>query len=426
MRRGLIRTWIIIALIVLVPGGLIALAAPHVRAYWKERNRTKYRQAEVKRGDIVVIRNSTGTVQPVLKVQIGSRVSGPITELLVDFNDRVKVGQLMARVDPRLYKAAVARDEAALATATANVSKVSALLCQARNDEGRAIALRQINEEYLADTTMDQYKYNRMSLQAQLEIAKASIKQAQANLDNSKVNLDYTEIRSPYDGIVIDRKIDEGQMLAAQFTTPELFVVAPDMEKEMHIYAAVDEADIGYVRDAQRRKQPVEFTVDAYPQDLFKGTVYQIRMNPTTVQNVVTYPVVIKAPNYEMKLMPGMTANISFQVEECKDVVKVPNAALRFYPSNPSQVRPEDKEILEGTADEKKLAEEESGVVQTRAAAEVVEAGKKRHKRHVWVVDGDFLRAIEITIGTSGNKFSQLVEGDIEPGRKLVSGVEKK
>ena len=419
------RTWIIIALIILVPGGLITLAAPHVRAYWKERNRTKYREVEVKRGDIEVIKNSTGTVQPVLRVQIGTFVSGPITELLVDFNDKVKKGQLMARIDPRIYKASVSRDKASLATAKANVAKAKALLEQARNDEKRAEALREINEEYLADTTMDQYKFNRMSLEAQLEIAEASVQQAEANLSNSEINLGYTEIKSPCDGIVIDRKIDEGQTLAAQFTTPELFVVAPDMEKEMYLYASVDEADIGYIRDAERRKQPVEFTVDAYQEDLFKGTVYQIRMNPTTLQNVVTYPVVVKAPNTDLKLMPGMTASISFQVEERKDVVRIPNAALRFYPK-PSQVRPEDKEILEGDTEEKKPEEaEDSGVVQSRSAADVVEAGKKRHKRHVWVVDGDFLRAIEITIGTSGNKFSELIEGDVKPGDKLVSGVEK-
>ena len=275
-------------------------------------------------------------------MQIGTFVSGPITELLVDYNDKVKKGQLMARIDPRIYKASVLRDKASLATAKANVSKAKALLEQARNDEQRAKALREINEEYLADTTMDQYKFNRISLEAQLEIAKASVQQAEANLSNSEINLGYTEITSPCDGIVIDRKIDEGQTLAAQFTTPELFVVAPDMDKEMYIYASVDEADIGYIRDAEHHKQPVEFTVEAYQEDLFKGTVYQIRMNPTTVQNVVTYPVVIKAPNADLKLMPGMTANISFKVEERKDIVRIPNAALRFYPKS-MQVRPEDK-----------------------------------------------------------------------------------
>lgn len=402
------------------------MATPYVRAYWKERHRTKYNEVKVEKGDIEVIRNSTGTVQPVLRVQVGTFVSGPITELLVDFNDKVKKGQLMARIDPRIYKASVARDEATLATAEANVDKAKALLEQAINDEQRAIDLREINEEYLADTTMDQYKFNRMSLEAQLEIAKASVKQAQANLSNSKTNLGYTEIVSPCDGIVIDRKIDEGQTLAAQFTTPELFVVAPDMEKEMYIYASVGEADIGEIRAAADRKEPVEFTVDAYPEVLFKGTVHQIRMNPTTEQNVVTYPVVVKTSNPDLKLMPGMTATISFRVEERKDVVKVPNAALRFYPPKPSMVREEDRKILEGVTKENKTSEdEEDGVVKSRSAAEVAKAGKKRHKRHVWVVDGDFLRAIEVTIGVIGNMNSELIEGDLEPDQKLVSGVEK-
>ena len=421
------KKWIIIALVVLMPVGLYMLAAPRVRAYWKERNRPHYQEVEVTLGDIVSVINSTGTVQPVLRVQVGTFVSGPITELLVDFNDRVKKGQLMARIDPRIYKATVSRDMATLATAKANVAKTKALLEQAHLDEDRAKALRAINEEYLADTMMDQYKYNRISLEADLDIAHASVKQAEASLENSKTNLGYTDIISPYDGIVIDRKIDEGQTLAAQFTTPELFVVAPDMDKEMYVYASVDEADIGFIRDAEEHKQPVEFTVDAYPEDLFKGTVHQIRMNPTTEQNVVTYPVVVKTPNPDMKLMPGMTANLSFHVDERKDIVKIPNAALRFYPK-PSQVRPEDKGVLEGKTKNNAASDDkdDDGVIEDRSAANVAKAGRQRHHRHVWVVDGDFLRAVEITIGISDSKFSELISGDIKPEQKLVSGIEKK
>ena len=274
---------------------------------------------------------------------------------------------------------------------------------------------------------MDQYKFNRMSLEADLDIAKASVQQAEANLENSKVNLGYTDITSPDDGIVIDRKIDEGQTLAAQFNTPELFVVAPKMDKEMYVYASVDEADIGYIREAERRKQPVEFTVDAYPEDLFKGVVYQIRMNPTTVQNVVTYPVVIKTPNPDLKLMPGMTATISFQVEDRKDVVKIPNDALRFYPPKPDLVRPEDKDVLEGKTEKKANADDDdAGVDEQRSASDVAKAGRQRHRRHVWVVDGDFLRAIEVTIGISDSTSSELISGDIEPGQKLVSGSKNK
>src|SRR5262249_35270251 len=153
------------------------------------------------------------------------------------------------------------------------------------------------------------------------------------------------EIRAPVDGVVIDRKIDPGQTLAAQFQTPELFIIAPDMKKEMYVMASVDEADIGLIRRAQESNQPVHFTVDAYPDDLFEGKIGQVRMNSTTTQNVVTYPVVVTAPNPDMKLMPGLTANISFQISEKKDTIRIPNAALRFYPK-PEQVRPEDRLLL--------------------------------------------------------------------------------
>src|SRR5205814_10062164 len=158
-------------------------------------------------------------------------------------------------------------------TRKADVDRVKALLQQAVNDERRAEALRAHNKEFVSDTEIDQFRFNRQSLAAQLTVAEASVKQAEASLDNSRVPLDYTEIRTPVDGTVIDRKIDPGQTLAAQFQTPELFVVAPDMKKEMHVIASVDEADIGLIRRAQEAGQPVRFTVDAYPDDLFEGTI---------------------------------------------------------------------------------------------------------------------------------------------------------
>jgi HlyD family secretion protein len=362
-------------------------------------------------------------VQPVLRVQVGTFVSGPIVELNVDFNDRVKKGDLLARIDPRIYKAAVARDEANLATANAEVARATALRQQAINDERRAEELRSLNVDYLADSVMDQYKFQRLSMEAQLEVAHAAVKQATATLQNSQANLDYTEIRSPVDGIVIDRKIDEGQTLAAQFTTPELFVVAPNMEKEMYVYASVDEADIGQIQDAKRRNEPVEFTVDAYPEDLFVGTTDQIRMNPTTAQNVVTYPVVVKCDNPELKLMPGMTASLSFQVARRENVVKIPNAALRFYP-RPEHVRPEDKALLEGTAMDSASDDERNLAAERRSASEKADAGKKRSRRHVWVVEDNLLRAIEVTTGLSDNKFTEAVGDAIKEGQKLVTGLE--
>jgi HlyD family secretion protein len=417
------RFRITIIVILLLLGGSATAGVLGLRSFWKEKNRPRFREAEVVSGDIVSVVNSTGTVQPVLRVQIGTFVSGPIVELRVDFNDHVKKGDLLARIDPRIYKAFVARDEANLATANAEVARATALRQQAINDERRAEELRALNQDYLADSVMDQYKFQRLSLEAQLEVAHAAVKQATATLENSKANLDYTNITSPVDGIVIDRKIDEGQTLAAQFTTPELFVVAPNMEKEMYVYASVDEADIGQIQDAKRRSEPVEFTVDAYPEDLFVGTIDQIRMNPTTMQNVVTYPVVVKCANPELKLMPGMTASLSFQVGRHDKVIRIPNAALRFYP-RPEHVRPEDQTLLEGTATDSESAEERNTVAERRSASEKAEAGKKRSRRHVWVVEDNLLKAVEVTTGLSDNKFTEAVGDGLKEGQKLVTGLE--
>lgn len=412
--RSLIKYGVI--LVVLIGAG--ALGWPRVWAYWKARNRPNFREAEVVRGDITSVVNSTGTVQPVLRVQVGSVVSGPIVELYVDFNDPVKKGDLLAEIDPRIYEAAKARDEASLATAKAEIERVEALLQQAVNDHDRAVALRKKNKDYISDTVMDRYKFNRQSLEAQLKVAKAAVKQAEANLQNSTANLDYTKICSPVDGIVIDRKIDRGQTLAAQFNAPELFVVAPDMEKTMLVFASVDEADIGLIREAQQRKQPVEFTVDAYPEDLFKGVISEVRMNPTTEQNVVTYPVVVEAPNPDLKLLPGMTANISFRISEHKDILKIPNAALRFYPKS-ELVRPEDRKLLDGAETDA----EENETEPERSATEIAEAGRNRQRRHVWVIEGEFLRAVEIMTGLSDNRFTELVSDDLKKGQKLVTGI---
>ena len=185
-----------------------------------------------------------------------------------------------------------------------------------------------------------------MSLEAQLVVAEANVEQGKANLDNSIANLNYTDIRSPEDGIIIDRKIDSGQTVAATFQTPDLFVVAPDMKKKMLVYASVDEADIGHILDAQQTNQPVRFTVDAFPDDLFEGQIYQVRQSATITQNVVTYPVIVESPNPDMKLRPSMTASISFQLREKDKVLRVPNAALRFFPQR-EQVHPDDRKLLE-------------------------------------------------------------------------------
>lgn len=403
----------------------VYFAYPMVTAYIKERNRPSFRQAEVVEGDIVSVVNATGTIQPVLRVSVGSFVSGPVKEIRVDYNSEVKKGDLLATIDPRIYEAAVARDQAALATRQAELARIEATLEQARNDERRAEDLRAENEGYISQAEMDKVHFGRLSLEAELRVAKAAILQAEANLENSTTNLGYTKIASPVDGVVIDRKIDPGQTLAASFQTPEMFIVAPDMRKTMRVFASVDETEIGRIREAQLRKEKVEFTVDAYPDDLFQGEVSQIRINPTTTQNVVTYPVVVDAANPDLKLLPGMTAEISFQIEAKKDIVKIPNTALRFYPLR-EYVRPEDHKIYDGVetavARDDELEDDSQG---EPSASEKIEANRGRDRRHVWVVDGDFLRAVEVVTGVSDNRYTEMVEGNLKVGDQLVIGVDK-
>ena len=415
------RTLFQLLIVLLVISGLGAAVYQPAMSYWKGRYRPHYRTAEVTRGRVVSVVNSTGTVKPVLSVQVGSFVSGPIESLFVDFNDEVKKDQLLAKIDPRLYESNVARDKAILATRRADVQRVQALLQQAKNNEIRAQALRDENKDFISDSEMDKFKFERMSLEAQQIVAEASVEEAMASLANAEANLGYTEIRSPVDGIIIDRKIDPGQTLAAQFQTPELFIVAPDMRKEMYIFASVDEADIGFIRKAQLGGKLVQFTVDAYPDDLFDGKIFQIRKSSTTTQNVVTYPVVVSAPNPELKLLPGMTASLSFQIDEVDDTLRIPNAALRFYPKR-EQVRPEDEKLLEGT--EESSEDEEERVDAVTSAPDKAEARRQRNRRHVWIEDGLRLKAVEVTTGLSDSKYTQLVSGELDEGQQLVTGLQ--
>jgi HlyD family secretion protein len=403
-----------VSVLVLV-GTVAVFAYAPLRAYWKDRLRPKFRQAEVTRGTIVAVVNATGPVTPVKSVSVGAFVSGPIQALHVDYNSVVKEGDLLAEIDPRLYQANVDRDKALLATRRAELERAEALLQQAANDLKRMKKLRQKDPNLVSDTEMDQFEFNHLSLQAQRDVAETSVQSAAANLKNSEANVDYTKIRSPVDGMIISRKVSQGQTLAAQFQTPELFVVAPDMRSKIHIVAAVDEADIGVIREGQA----VEFTVDAYKDDLFKGVVFQIRKDSTITQNVVTYPVVVSAANEELKLLPGMTANLSFQVDRAEDTLCIPNAALRFYPQR-EHVRPEDRHLLDG--EEQPATVAPSGSTTNRSASEKAEARQSRHQRHVWVIEGDYLRALAVTTGISDYRYTQLAYGDLSEGQQLVTG----
>ena len=410
------------SIVVLVLGALGAYGYYWVRGYLKERNKPNYRFAEVGRGEIVSVVNATGTVQPVLSVQVGAFVSGPIDELSAEFNEVVAEGQVLAKIDPLIYDARVKGDKAALETRKADVIRVEALLKQAKNDFSRAEQLRKKNPKYISDAEMDQVEAACDSAEAQLAVAEASVKQAEASLDNSMANLKYTEITSPVAGMIIDRKIEHGQTLTAQFQTPHLFTVAPDMDKTMHVFASVDESEIGLILNAQRTKQKVEFTVDAYPDDLFKGAIFQVRLTPETFSNVVTYPVVVEAPNPDTKLLPGMTAKLSFQVEKKEDVLKIPKAALRFFPKS-EQVREEDRKLLEGVEEKGEDDDNSTETEEELSAKQKVTANKDRDRRHVWVLDGELLKAVEVFTGLDDNKHTELVSGEMEEGQKLVTGI---
>jgi HlyD family secretion protein len=379
-----------------------------------------YRTAQVRRGDIKFAVTSTGTVQPVQSLQIGSFVSGPIQEIYVDFNAKVKKGQLLARIDPLLFNAQHDQAKAMLDRANADLLQAEARQEQAERDWKRVQKL--LPAKAVADTDYDLAKAAYESAKANVAICKATIEQNKGALKLAKTNVDYTKITSPVDGMVTDRKVDPGQTLASQFQTPVMFVIAPDLEKKVHVLASVDEADIGYIRDAQKHAQPVSFTVDAYRKDVFQGRIAQVRLTPTTLQNVVTYTVVVEASNMELKLLPGMTANLKFQIETRSKALKVPNAALRFTPK-PREVRESDRKLVEDKAadDKDKRNAESSGAGE--AADEDAPAESSRKERYVWIVDGELLAAVKIITGLESSQFTEVVSGELREGQAVVTGM---
>ncbi|MCA9066627.1 MAG: efflux RND transporter periplasmic adaptor subunit [Planctomycetaceae bacterium] len=433
--RRLLKWLVVLSLL----GGAGYFGFARASVWLKERNRPEFRTVKIDTGDIRISVNASGEIKPVLSVHVGSFVSGPIDELFVDFNDEVVEGQLLATIDPRIYLAAVERDSAAVAREEANlrtrkaeVERVKAELQRARNDEQRSLALKAESEDYISQAELDQFHFSRMSLEAQLGIADASIlqaessvRQAKANLENSQANLNYTKITSPVDGIVIERMIDPGQTLAAQFQAPELFVIAPQMREKLHIFASIDEADIGLIRSAHERGLPVHFKVDAYGDRLFTdGVIEQIRLSSQNAQNVVTYPVVVSTPNSDMKLLPGMTANMTFLVDELKGILRIPNAALRYMPDK-AHVRPEDQSRLELNLTSQSVDSGES-VSEQIPADEIIRAAQEARKRMVWVREGEKLKAVDIVVGVSDYRFTQVVKSDLKDGDEVVTGLKKK
>jgi HlyD family secretion protein len=335
---------------------------------------TKYRLSSAKIGDVTQAVSANGTLNPVVLVNVGTQVSGTVKKLHVDFNDHVTAGQILLELDPALLMAQVRQDEA-------NVNNAKASLELAEANEARARTLWQ--QDSIAKQEVD------TAVQAH-KSARAQVDQATAQLAKDRTNLGYSVIRSPVAGVVVNRAVDLGQTVAASFQTPTLFLIAQDLRK-MQIDSSFAEADIGNIKVGQ----PVQFTVDAFPEQAFSATVRQVRLNPTTQQNVVTYDVVVAVDNPDQILMPGMTAYVNVVVAQHKDVLLVPNAALRFKPVEGAQ------EIVRA-----KPAEEKSqGTSGT-----------------VFLLEQKRLRAIPVRLGISDGKFTQVISGDIKAGDPLVVG----
>ena len=285
------------------------------------------RTTTVTQGDIVDAVGATGALEAVTTVNVGSQVSGMIEELSVDFNSIVRAGDVIMRLDPSLFETQVEQARANLIRAEADTERLRVSLDDARVQLRRAedLAARQL----ISETELEAAQVTVRSTEAQLKSSEAAITQAMASLNQNEVNLEHTVIRAPIDGIVISRLVDAGQTVAASLQAPELFVIAADLTK-MRVIANIDESDVGRIRPNQR----VTFTVDAFPGEEFEGLVSQIRLEPVVTQNVVTYATVVDAPNPDLRLKPGMTATIALETARRENVLRVPNAALRFRPTN--------------------------------------------------------------------------------------------
>jgi HlyD family secretion protein len=320
--------------------GIVVVAIGVFAAFqFKGNDKPQYFTVKTDRGDIHEVVEATGTINAVTTVQVGSQVSGTISHLYADFNSRVKKGQVVAQIDPALFegtvlqaKADLANAKANLVAAQANLEKAKATAVQTKADYERAASLTK--EGVMSQQQLDLAKANYDTAGAAVSAAQAQVVQAAAQAQQkdaavkvAQTNLDYTTINAPIDGTVIARNVDVGQTVAASLQAPTLFTIAQDLTK-MQVYASTDESDVGMIRTGQ----VVSFKVDAYPKDTFNGQVSQVRMNATTVQNVVTYNTIIDFDNPEMKLFPGMTAYITIPVANAKGVLRVANGALRYKP----------------------------------------------------------------------------------------------
>jgi HlyD family secretion protein len=404
-------------------GGALLLGAFAAAPLLRHQDSVQYLSTKVLKGQIRDAVDATGTVNAVVNVQVGSQVSGTVAKLNADFNSQVHKGDVIAEIDPRLLEGALLQATADLENAKANVvssqansNKSRAALVQTKADFDRARVLA--SDSVGSQQALDLAKANFDAAKAGVEAAVAAVAQAQADVKRkeaavtiARTNLNYTIIRSPIDGTVVARNVDVGQTVAASLQAPTIFTIAQDLSK-MLVYAKVDESDVGRIRTGQ----PVSFKVDAFPKQQFHGAVDQIRMNPTSVQNVVTYDAVIAFDNPERKLFPGMTAYVTIPVATADNVVKLPNAALRFKPPlSPEEVR----------AVYAKYGISVDDAPDTGTAAPSAKQLARAERTIIWkhLANGT-VEPVQVALGITDHAYTELtgvVTGDVQPGDEVVT-----
>jgi len=380
--------------------GIAAVLVIAVVAFFifrKKDNGLNFKTEKISRDEIVETVTSSGTVNAVTTVLVGTQVSGTIKNIYADFNSPVKRGQLIAQIDPATFAAQVDQSRANLFSAKANLEKAEATLVDAKRTFERNKGL--FAKNLIAKSELDTSETNYETAKAQINASKAQVAQSEAALKIAETNLRYTRISSPVDGIVVSRNVDVGQTVAASFQTPTLFTIAQDLTK-MQIDTNVAEADIGKIKQGQ----DVEFNVDAYPGVIFKGKVSQVRNAPINVQNVITYDAVILVANPELKLKPGMTANVSIIISSKKDVLRIPNAALRFT-----------------------LPEKDKGKKDKGKDKNAQQKGAAQKSAGVWILENGKPKRVNVSTGISDGFNTELLSGEIKEGQDvIVEAVSKK
>jgi HlyD family secretion protein len=383
-------------------------------AYWRMGNSTKelpYLTVPASKGNIRQVVSSTGTLQAVTTVIVGSQVSGTIAKLGADFNTKVSKGQVVAQLDQSKFSARVEETRANLLAAQASMAKSKVAVEDAERTLKRSKELKQ--RELVPQSELDAAQTAYDAAKSQLNVSQAQVGQAQAAMNQAAIDLGYTVIRSPVDGMVISRNVDVGQTVAASLSAPTLFTIANDLTK-MEVHTNVDEADVGNVSEGQE----VTFTVDAHPQRRFRGKVHQVRNAPQIIQNVVTYNAVVRINNKELLLKPGMTANVQFLVSEKEDVLTVPNMALRFRP-------PEDKNYAQD------LLRQEQG----RAAPRVGQRrtsrgggggggeGKRVRQVKIYVVKNGKAQPVDVQAGITDGSKTEVIAGALNENDLVIIGM---